>query len=230
MYWKSVVFVAAALFLSAVPCRAGAVSELSEVKGIGDTLSLPEVKVFGTVSLEEVLSQRRSVRSFKDSDLELEEVSQLFWAAQGQTMESKWRGRTAPSAGALYPLHVYAIWGNRLWHYEPSAHALELKAENITQEQLAGASLGQSAIREAPVCFIFTGDYEVTAVKYGERAERYVHIEIGHAGQNLLLQAVALGLGAVPMGAFQDEEVKKLLGFPEGEHPLYVIPVGHRSL
>lgn len=206
--------------------QAGSIEDATEA---GDTLSLPEAKVFGTVSVEEALSGRRSVRDFGMQELDLEELSQLFWAAQGETDTKPWRRRTAPSAGALYPLQVYAIWKNTLWHYLPELHAAELRAQDITQDQLAEASLGQSAIKSAPVCFILTANYGVTAAKYGERAERYVHIEIGHAGQNILLQAVALGLGGVPIGAFQDSEVKRLLKLPEEEHPLYIISVGHRS-
>jgi SagB-type dehydrogenase family enzyme len=213
--------------LAATPAFAKSAAAPAELTEIGDTLELPEAKVFGTVSVEEALYARRSVRKFKNEDLDLGEISQLFWSAQGQTMESKWKGRTAPSAGALYPLQVYAIWQNRLWQYIPASHALQLKSEGVTMDKLAEASLGQSAIRDAPACFILTADYGVTAAKYRGRAERYVHIEVGHAGQNLLLQAVALGLGAVPMGAFKDADVKELLGLPEEEHPLYIIPVGH---
>jgi SagB-type dehydrogenase family enzyme len=217
------------LLLSAGSSSARTVASVEEASGVGDTVSLPEPEIFGTVSVEEALSQRRSVRDFKSEDLELEEIAQLFWAAQGITAQNRWRGRTAPSAGALYPLQVYAVWRRQLWHYLPSIHALELRSTNLTQDGLADASLGQRAIKGAPASFILTGDYAVTAGKYGERAERYVHMEVGHAGQNLLLQAVALGLGAVPMGAFQDSEVKKLLSLPEEEQPLYIIPVGHRS-
>lgn len=227
MLWRTAVAVAATLALSTSVCGARTLVKLEEIERVGDTLSLPEPQLVGKLSIEEVLHTRRSIRTFTEDDLVLEEVSQLFWAAQGQTMETKWKGRTAPSAGALYPLQVYAIWQNRLWQYLPAHHAILLKGEEITQDHLAEASLGQSAIREAPACFILSADYGVTAAKYRERAERYVHIEIGHAGQNLLLQAVSLGLGAVPMGAFKDAEVKKLLGLPEAEHPLYIIPVGH---
>ena len=217
----------AVLFILACSVSGRVASDTEPSLAAGDTLSLPKPKIFGTVSLEEALSQRRSVRAFTDTDLTLEEVAQLFWAAQGVTKETGWKGRSAPSAGALYPLQVYAIWQNTLWQYMPELHALHIKRKGITQDQLAEASLGQSAIRDAPACFILTGDYGVTGAKYGERAMRYVHIEVGHAGQNLLLQAVSLGLGGVPMGAFQDAEVKKLLHLPEGEHPLYIIPVGH---
>jgi SagB-type dehydrogenase family enzyme len=215
-----------------VPSMAAArfVLELETAGEIGDTLSLPQAKVFGTVSVEEALNTRRSVRAFSKEEMSLEEISQLFWAAQGVTGASGPRKlRTAPSAGALYPLEVYAIWRGTLWHYLPELHAMEVRATKITQQGLAEASLGQEALREASACFVISGDYSVTAAKYGDRAQRYVHIEAGHVGQNILLQAVALGLAGVPMGAFKDEEVKAYLELPEGESPIYLLSFGHRK-
>ncbi len=230
MSLKRIIFcLCACLLLPSVPL-ARSVLELERAGEVGDTLSLPQAKVFGTVSVEEALNTRRSVRTFSEQDISLEDISQLFWAAQGITgVLGPRKLRTAPSAGALYPLQVYAIWRSTLWHYLPELHAIEVKATKITQQGLAEASLGQRALKEASVCFVLAGDYSVTAAKYGDRAQRYVHIEAGHAGQNLLLQAVALGLVGVPIGAFGDDEVRLFLGLPEGESPVYVLSIGHRK-
>lgn len=216
------------LLLAACACWGKAVSNLAEVRSIGDTLSLTEARIFGKVSVEEAIYGRRSVRSFTDQDLTLFQVSQLFWAAQGVTETTGWSRRAAPSAGALYPLEVYILWRNMLWHYLPEIHSIELRKKGVTQDNLADASLGQSAIRQAPACFVICGVYSRTAAKYGNRAQRYVHIEVGHAAENLLLQAVALGLGGVTIGAFHDDKVSELIGLDEKESPLYVIPVGRK--
>jgi len=215
--------------LVACSCWGKVVSDPDELRSVGDTLSLPETKILGKVSVEEAISVRRSVRSFKDQDLTLSQISQLFWAAQGVTGTVAWRRRSAPSAGALYPLEVYVLWQNMLWHYVPAIHSVELRGKEITQDNLADASLGQSAIRQAPACFVICGVYSRTAAKYGNRAQRYVHIEVGHAAENLLLQAVALDLAGVTIGAFHDDKVKELLGLAEKEAPLYVIPIGHKK-
>lgn len=223
------ILVAILLLLAAGTCWAKMVSDPDKATSIGDTLSLPQAKVFGKLSVEEAISARRSVRSFKEQDLTLFQISQLFWAAQGVTETAAWRRRAAPSAGALYPLEVYVLWRNMLWHYLPEIHSIELNRKGIAQDDLADASLGQSAIRQAPACFVISGFYSRTAAKYGKRAQRYVHIEVGHAAENLLLQTIALGLGGVTIGAFQDAEVKRLLNLSEDEAPLYVIPVGHKK-
>jgi len=216
------------ILLLACACSAKVVSEAGKADQAGDTLSLPAPNLVGTVTLEEAISARRSVRSFVSEDLSLPEISQLLWAGQGLTETIPWKKRAAPSAGALYPLELYVLWRNRLWHYLPELHAVVLKSGKMNQGQLADAALGQQAIRGAPACFIVSGVYSRTAAKYGKRAQRYVHIEVGHAAQNILLQAVALGLGGVTIGAFQDGEVKKLLSLEKEESPLYIVPVGKK--
>ena len=197
--------------------------EATQIPPAGEEIPLPPPVLKGEFSLEEVLKSRRSVRSFEEQELTLEQVGQLLWAAQGITSpEGK---RTAPSAGALYPLDVYYYFKEGWGRYNPEKHALEILGKEDRRQDLARACLNQSWIQEAPAVFVIVGFVERTAKKYGERAERYVILEAGHACQNLLLQAVALGLGGTSVGAFSDEEIKKILGVKA--LPLYVVPVGY---
>lgn len=180
----------------------------------------------GETSLEEALVRRRSVREFRDTPLTTAELGQLLWAAQGITNE---RGfRTAPSAGALYPLETYVATADGLFHYDPEGHKLWTVSQADARQGLYDAALRQEPVLQAPAVFVLTAVYERTAEKYGtERSPRYVHLEAGHAAQNLLLEAVVLGLGAVPIGAFEDLRIQKVLGLPADHEPLYLIPVGH---
>lgn len=188
------------------------------------SISLPPPHVQGEMSLEETLAQRRSVRTFQTRPLTREEISQLLWALQGITDP---RGfRTAPSAGALYPLEVYLVLPEGWYHYQAKDHLLELIGEGDLRQALCAAGLNQEPLRDAPALFVVAAVVERTRVKYGERAERYVHLEAGHAAENLLLQATALRLGAVTIGAFDDEKVAEVLRLPADHTPLYLIPVG----
>jgi SagB-type dehydrogenase family enzyme len=182
------------------------------------------------MSLEKALSGRRSVRSYSGRSLSLQEVSQLLWAAQGKTDR---RGlRTAPSAGALYPLEVYLAVAEvsglsaGVYRYLPEEHVLSRVSDGHRSEDLRRAALNQQAIAEAAVVVVMAAVYERTMGKYGDRGIRYAAIEVGHAAQNLLLQAEALGLGAVPIGAFNDRSVGDIVGGRSEERPLYLIPVG----
>ena len=209
-----------------VPRTAGSPAGSGDIgASVGDILDLPAPRTLGSASLEETLAARRSAREFSDEPLTLEQISQLLWSAQGITVD--WGGRTAPSAGALYPLEVYVVTADGSFHYLPDGHRLRVMSRGDLRAPLAEAALDQSAVSEAPAVFVITAVYARTAGKYGDRAERYVHLEAGHACQNLLLQAVALGLGAVPIGAFSDAEVQSVLGLPADQEPLYLIPVGH---
>ncbi len=142
--------------------------------------------------------------------------------------------RAAPSAGATYPLEVYAVVKNGgvegldagVYHYQPEDHSLGLLRNGDLSEELASACLGQGWVREAPLNIVITAVYARTTRRYGTRGERYVHMEVGHVGQNIYLQATAMGLGTVAVGAFYDDEVRKVLGVSEEERPLYVMPVG----
>jgi len=186
---------------------------------------LPPPRTTSQVPLEAALEQRRSVRSFLPDPLTEEEIGQLLWAAQGVTEPTG--HRTAPSAGALYPLELYAVTPDAVLHYEPAAHAVAVRLEGDYRPPLRAAAWGQDPVGEAPVTFVIAAVVERTAVKYGERASRYVQLEAGHAAQNILLQAAALGLGAVPIGAFRDDQLAALLELPRAERPLYLVPVGH---
>ena len=177
------------------------------------------------MSLEQAITQRRSVRSFTDRELTQSQLSQLLWAAQGITDP---RGlRAAPSAGALYPLELYVVSSGGLYHYQPDGHRVVTLAEEDLRQAVWEAGLKQDALRDAPAVFLIAAVYQRTAIKYGDRAERYVHLEAGHAAQNLLLQAVALGLGGVPIGAFNDDQLHSALSLPQDHAPLYLIPVGY---
>jgi len=193
-------------------------------------MKLPEPRYDSNVSIEEALLKRRSVREYTGEPLTLQEVSQLLWAAQGITDP---RGfRTAPSAGGLYPLEVYVVVGDvedlatGVYRYRPQEHELVKLLGEDKRTEIAEAALGQAWVEEAAVDMVITAVYERTTVKYGDRGIRYVHMEAGHAAQNLCLQATAMNLGAVTVGAFHDEEVKEVLDLPENERPLYIIPVG----
>jgi SagB-type dehydrogenase family enzyme len=187
---------------------------------------LPSPRLKGTLTLEEALAERRSVRGFTEEQLGLDEIGQLLWAAQGITNPTGYR--TAPSAGALYPLEVYVIIREGVFHYDPQHHSLSPHLQGDLRPEVYVASLQQGPVLNAPAVFVITAVYERIEVKYGkDRSERYVQLEAGHAAQNLLLQAVALELGAVPIGAFYDEKVKTTLSLPADQQPLYLIPVGH---
>lgn len=191
-------------------------------------IQLPEPLTKGKVSLEEAIAKRRSQRTFKHQDLSLEQISQLLWAAQGITGK---RGgmsfRSAPSAGALYPMEIYLVKEDGLFRYLPETHKLEVLGERDLRDSLCASALGQDAVCRAPINIIICAVYERVTGKYGERGIRYAHIEAGHIAQNIHLQAVALGLGSVSIGAFSDEHVQKALNLPRDDKPLYIIPVGY---
>jgi SagB-type dehydrogenase family enzyme len=189
-------------------------------------VQLPKPQLNGSHTLEEVLAKRRSVREFIDLPLTLEEMGQLLWAAQGITHSAGYR--TAPSAGALYPLEMYVITPEGAYHYEPLRHRLNLHQPGDLRPALHAVALRQEPVLEAPAVFVIAAVYARTERKYGEeRSPRYVHLEAGHVAQNVLLQAIALDLGAVPIGAFIDDKVKEVLALPDDHQPLYLIPVGH---
>ncbi len=190
----------------------------------GETVVLPPPRLEGGMPLTEALARRRSIRAYGARPLTWEEISQLLWAAQGITGPQG--QRTAPSAGALYPLEVYVVLPSGWYHYRPQGHSLEQVGDTDLRGALWQAGLQQDALQEAPAVFVLSGVISRSAAKYGERAERYTLLEAGHAAQNLLLQATALGLGAVPIGAFDDEAVRRALHLPASHTPLYLVPVG----
>ena len=195
------------------------------IKATDKVIQLPKPQLRGGMSIEETLAKRESVRHFTSEELTLSEISQVLWASQGITRN--WGGRTAPSAGALYPLELYLALKEGLFHYVPRNHQLSRLSDQNLIGDLASAALDQQCIRESPAVVIITGVFERIERKYGKRGERYVKVEAGHAAQNILLQSVSLGLGAVPVGAFYDNRIQKLLNIPENHEPLYLIPLGH---
>jgi SagB-type dehydrogenase family enzyme len=187
-------------------------------------IALPPPQPGKSLSLSDALATRHSVREFGRAAPTVPHLSALLWAAQGITRS--WGGRTAPSAGALYPLDVYAVTRGTLWHYLPEGHRAEQWDAPVTlATELRAAALGQAAV-SAPLLLVITGTSQRSSGKYGARASRYVTLEAGHCAQNVLLQAVQLGLGAVPIGAFSDEAVRRRLGLPAEVTPYYLVPVG----
>lgn len=182
--------------------------------------------------VEDAVRQRRSVRDFARGALTLDEISQLLWAGQGITAPEQFR--TAPSAGALYPLGLMLIAEDvenlepGVYRYVPETHALDLVMAGHRLAQLASAALGQGCVAAGAAALVFFAVYEHTTRKYGQRGVRYVHMEVGHAAQNVHLEAVALGLGTVMVGAFDDARVAEVAELSEDEAPLAIIPVGRR--
>lgn len=186
----------------------------------------------GAKPLELLLARRRSVRAFGKRPLALAELGQLLWATQG--ISDPEGLRTAPSAGALYPLELQVVLGRvaelpeGIYRYRPDGHRLEWLRGGDARKPLAAAALHQDWLADAAAVVAFIAVFKRTARKYGERGTRYVHMEAGHAAQNLLLQAEALALAAVVVGAFDDREVATVLGLPADMAPLSLIPVGPR--
>ena len=207
---------AAAVGLLGVWVFADDTSEVSE---------LPAPRKVGKMSLEESLTRRRSIRRFSPEALSRQQIAQLCWAGQGVT-DSNRGFRTSPSAGALYPLELYVVTAEGVERYIPQRHAMEKHMEGDLRPKLQAAALDQSCVGQAPAVFVVTGVVSRTAQKYGRRAMRYVLIEVGHVSQNLLLQATAMGLGTVPVGAMREEEVSKILSLPADHTPLFLIPIG----
>lgn len=196
----------------------------------GMKITLPEPKYDSETSIEEAILNRRSIRDYTGQPLTLQDVSQLLWAVQGITDPSGFRA--APSAGATHPLEIYIVVGDvegvagGIYRYKPHQHELVKVLDGEHREALANAALNQQFITEAPLNIVITAIYERTTNRYGERGIRYVHMEAGHAAQNVYLQAVALKLGTVVIGAFNDEQVANILALPGNEVPLYIMPVG----
>jgi SagB-type dehydrogenase family enzyme len=194
-------------------------------------IPLPAPQLDGTTSIERTLSERRSVRDYGREPLSLEDVAQLLWAAQGVSDPDAGL-RTAPSAGARYPLETYLVVGAvdgltpGLYHYLPAEHGLEEVRPGDLRGALADASLRQPAVRGAPASIVLTAVFARTEGRYGARAVRYVPMEVGAAAQNVALQAVSLGLGSVFIGAFQDDVVSRVLGLADDQVPLAILPVG----
>jgi len=203
------------------------------------TYILPAPKLDGEVSVEKALANRRSHRQFQDKSISTEQLSQILWAAYGITSPRadapSLRGglRTAPSAGATYPLEIYVVVGNveglepGVYRYVSEEHKLVKTVIGDIRNELTEAALGQRMISAAPVTVFYSAILERTTERYGDRGIYYVYIELGHSAQNVYLQAEALQLGTCAIGAFTDERIREILNLPENEVPLYLMPIGH---
>ncbi|MBW2064393.1 MAG: SagB/ThcOx family dehydrogenase [Deltaproteobacteria bacterium] len=197
---------------------------------------LPKPKQEGNVSVEKAIKSRRTVRSFSSRYIKREQFSQLLFAAQGVTEEYGFK-RAAPSGGALYPIDLYAVVGERgvegldggIYHYVPSDHEIELVVPGDKREGIANASLYQMWMAQAPLNLVITAEYARICSKYGDRGVRYALIEAGHVGQNIFLQAEALGLKAGIVGAFNDAGIINVMGIPKTHEPLLIMPVGYKA-
>ena len=196
------------------------------------TIALPGPSFKGQISLEEAILKRRSTRVFSSKNITKSQLSQLLWACQGIR---KGYYRTVPSAGATYPLEVFLLLGEGgvesldggVYQYVPKEHFIIHHLPGDLRKRLCSACLEQDFIRRAPLSFVVCSEYSRTTASYGERGVRYVHMEVGHLGQNLALQGEALGLCSVMVGAFRDEDVSQVLNLPVELKPLYVVPVGY---
>jgi SagB-type dehydrogenase family enzyme len=187
-------------------------------------IDLPELDLEGEKTLEECIYERKSVRKFSDRDIPLSKISQLLWSAQAY----KNGNRTVPSAGATYPLEMYVhIKDKGLYYYNFGERILEQRIDEDISAELARKSLNQTFLHEAPVNIIICADYSRTCKRYGDRGRRYVHMEVGHSAQNVLLEVEALGLASVPIGAFKDRELKKLMKLSGELDVLYILPIGY---
>lgn len=196
----------------------------------GDMIDLPDVVKDGSMSLERAISLRRSIRSYSEEALPIGQLGQLLWSAQGITGD---RGfRTAPSAGATFPLEMFVVANNveglstGIYHYHPYEHRLEMVREDDVSKALFRACLSQSMILEGGAVLVFAAVYERTTARYGQRGERYILNEVGHASQNVHLQAAALDIGTVVIGAYRDDEVEDILNLGDPYRVLYLMPVG----
>jgi SagB-type dehydrogenase family enzyme len=208
-----------------------------EGRRVVESVPLPTPAEEGDVSVEGAIADRRSRREYGERALERRELGQLLWAAQGVTERST-GFRAAPSAGALYPLELYVVVGtpgvegleSGVYRYRPRAHGLARLGTGDVQSELRQAAVDQAFVEAAAVDIVLCAVDERTTGKYGERGrQRYVPMEAGHAGENLYLQAEALGLATVSVGAFHDSRVRDLVGAPSNQRPLYVFPVGGRA-
>jgi len=206
----------------------------------GQTIKLPNPQFKGDISVEEAMLNRRSVREFESKALHMQQISQILWAAYGITQEmnspSFLRGgfKTAPSAGALYPLEIYVVAGNingldrGVYRYLPQGHQLMKTYDKDVRDDLAEAAINQDFIAQAPASLFYTAVYSRTTGKYGKRGEeRYVCMDLGHSAQNVCLQVVAMNLGTCPVGAFDNRMVRNVLMIPDNEEPLYIMPIGY---
>jgi len=188
-------------------------------------IDLPHANAAGTVSLEEAIARRRSVRRYRPDAIPLASIGQLLWAGQGITRDND--RRAAPSAGALYPLELYTVSATEIMHYLPQGHRAETRSSNDLRPELRALSVDQASVGTAPLLIAVAAESARLNERYGARAVPYTNMEVGHATQNILLQAVVLGLAAVPVGAVDGPGAARALGLPAGQTVAYLVPVGY---
>jgi SagB-type dehydrogenase family enzyme len=219
-------FLEKAVLFAGLLLTTGGVVSTARVQSVGQIKALPRPTIKGQLSLEEALATRRSIRTFTDQVLNARQIAQLCWSAQGITDHQR-SFRTAPSAGALYPIELYVVTADGVDHYLPAGHQLQRHVEGDRRRALQTAALNQAWVGKSPACFVIVTVQRRSAVKYGDRAEQYCLQESGHIAQNLLLQATSLGLAGVPVGGFKPMEVAEELSLPEGQEAVYLLPIGH---
>lgn len=199
-------------------------------------IKLPKPQTKGKVSLEEAINRRSSVRSYSSKPLTMTQLSQILWAAGGKRVDAATEAsRTIPSAGALYPLEIFVLAGKvenlkeGLYQYHHIDHSLGLLKEDDLRMELSRLAWGQDFLAQAPADLVVVAEPSRTTDVYGERGKRYIQIEVGHLGQNVSLQAEALGLSTCAVGAFDDDGVSKVLGLKKGLIPLYILPLGYHK-
>ncbi|MHC4131737.1 MAG: SagB/ThcOx family dehydrogenase [Planctomycetota bacterium] len=199
-----------------------------------EKIKLPAPNIEQKMGLDETIKKRKSIRHFSSKPLSLKELSYLLWASTGiQRIEAGYEFRTAPSAGALYPIETYIIannvteLANGLYHYDIKNHQLEeLKLEELGAK-LAATALGQNFCATAPVVFLWTAIFQRSKFKYQQRAYRYIYLDAGHIAENLALTAVSLKLGSCQIGAFLDDQINEILELDGTEESiLYLTSVG----
>jgi len=198
--------------------------EMSGTAG-AELQKLPAPATAGGMPLYTAIQRRRSQREFTKQALTPEQISQLCWCAQGITGPEG--ERASPSAGAIFPFFLYAVTPDGVYEYLPQEHALRLHLGEDVRRRLQAVCLDQSCVGGAPLNLIMAADVAKMAARYRQRAEFYCTLEAGHIAQNVLLVAVALGLGAVPVGAYDDDAVARVLKLPQRLRVLYIVPVGY---
>lgn len=218
--------VAVVLAVLVAGCAASAPARLRDPAARFTTrLHLPTPDTHGTTPLDEVIARRRSTRDFSATPLPLALLGQLLWAGQGITSSDG--KRAAPSAGGLYPLELYVVTRDRVMHYVPDGHRVEMRPDIDHRRELRDAALGQAAIASAPAIIVVAADPARTRAKYGARADVFVALEAGHATQNILLEATEHGLAAVPIGGLDPARVRRVLALPPQDEVHYLVPVGY---